>query len=407
MRITAELLQQGAEQRTNPLQERELVLRGYGILELENLGAMATAPAAVTNGGSVDNHDSKDGHYDALDLSNNRLTELGNFPRLPRLSSLYVSHNQIGATTTTTTTTTTKNSSSSLLSPPSSSCIAVTNLQRNLRHLTTLTLCFNRIHSLATIAQIAQACPNLTFLSLRGNPVTHKPQYRLFTIHQFDYERQQQQQLQQNSKQQPSKAAKQPSKSSSSNPLLSSPSSSNPPLVLLRILDYSRIRPAERKQAHKWSISTTGATILSQVAAAVGRGDHADHETTSSTSKTFVPGESLPNDNDNDHDNKDENESSRGDATIVKSLSDEQKAILRQLLQNATSEAEIQTIQRAILQQGMAPETYLERQQQLQQQLQQPSLAGIKRKETVEPLSEENPATKRSRADHHDEVGGP
>lgn len=140
MRITSELLSQ-AEQRTNPLQDRELVLREYGIPDIENLAIVGD-------------------EFDAMDLSDNRLTRLENFPRLRRLKHLYCGGNLIDS-------------------------LHAKNIQSNLPNLQTLILTQNNIASLAQVAHLGEACPHLEFLSLTGNPVTRRQYYRLYTIHKL------------------------------------------------------------------------------------------------------------------------------------------------------------------------------------------------------------------------------
>lgn len=129
VRISAELLSQ-AEQRTNPNEDRELVLRDFGIPAIENMGAARD-------------------EFDAFDLSNNRISRLENFPKLHRLSSLFCAGNSIDS-------------------------IDAKNIQKNVPNLKSLTLSDNNISALAEVANIATACPKLEFLSLSGNPVTSK-----------------------------------------------------------------------------------------------------------------------------------------------------------------------------------------------------------------------------------------
>lgn len=131
MRITAELLNR-AEQRTNPLEERELVLAGLGIAAIENLGALPT-------------HDA----LDCLDLSNNRLMVVENFPRWQRLSTLLLAGNRIER-------------------------VDARNLSSNLPNLRTLAVGHNHISSLAQVKALGEACSRLEFLDLTGNPVTRK-----------------------------------------------------------------------------------------------------------------------------------------------------------------------------------------------------------------------------------------
>jgi len=125
MRLTADLIAQ-AEQRTNPLGQRELVLSGLGLPLVEN--------GAVT----LD-------QFDAWDLSSNRLVVLDNFPRLRRLTALYCFGNLIEQ-------------------------VNVTNLPQ----LKTLVLAHNRITTVEQLHQIASCFPQLEFLDLTGNPITSK-----------------------------------------------------------------------------------------------------------------------------------------------------------------------------------------------------------------------------------------
>ena len=348
MRITAELLQQGAEQRTNPLNEREMVLRGHGIGVLENLGALAANTSSSSSSSS-----SSDGSLDALDLSNNRLTALGNFPRLPRLTALYASHNPMGGGDA---------------AAATSACLAVSNLARNLPHVTTLTLCYNRISSLATIVQLAQAFPNLTFLSLRGNPVTHQPHYRLCVIWQFLQE---------------------PPNTSKNGNHHRTTSTKNS--VGLTVLDYQRIRPHEQQQARKWATSTVGATVLAQIASVLSstKPNNSNNNQNEDTVKTFVPGQGL-----------DEERQSTAPQNTIANWTPDQKAIFKQLLETAKSEAEMQTIQRSILEQGMAPEAYLAKQQQTTDALKRPIPKEEEEEEEEEEEDQGNP--KRTKLNEQD-----
>jgi len=285
MRITAELLQQVAEQRSNPLGERELVLRGYGILVLENLAA---APAGI----------------ESLDLSHNRLQSLENLP-----SSSSKSNNR----------------SSQLFSTLSQSItFSLQNLQaghnqisairlkpKQLMKLTMCNLEFNKINDFVAIQKLAYACPNVEFLTLFNNPITMKPHYRLLVIYLFDKSRKEQEQ-QQVQQQQPLNDC-------------------------LRILDYQRIRIAERTKAKKWSQSKAGMAVLAQLSSSSGSA------TADSTVKTFTPGEMM-----------DLNDDEGDDATTTASqkfvLTTAQKQMLKDLLQHADSEAEIVQIQSALSQ---------------------------------------------------------
>ncbi len=129
MRITAELLGL-AEQRPNPLGERELVLRGLAIPVIENLGATQNA-------------------FDAMDLTDNRLSRLDNFPKMHRLSSLACDDNVIES-------------------------IDTVNLKKNIPNIKHLSLSNNRITALHHVSGLGDAFPKLEFLTLVGNPVTSK-----------------------------------------------------------------------------------------------------------------------------------------------------------------------------------------------------------------------------------------
>jgi len=129
MRLSAELLN-SAEQRPNPLGEREMVLRGRGIPLIEHLGATRDA-------------------FDSMDFTDNRLTRLDNFPRLQRLSTLSLANNLIET-------------------------FDAVNLSKNLPNITSMTLSYNRISTLHQITNLGKAFPKLEFLSLVGNSVTRK-----------------------------------------------------------------------------------------------------------------------------------------------------------------------------------------------------------------------------------------
>jgi len=140
MRLSAEVLSL-SEQRSNALGEREIVLRGLSIPAIEHLAATRDL-------------------FDAIDLADNRIARVENFPRLLRLSSLFLSNNVIES-------------------------VDSKNLVRNAPGLTNLVLTGNRISGLHEVTNIAAGCPKLEFLTLMGNPVTRRQHYRLFTIHKI------------------------------------------------------------------------------------------------------------------------------------------------------------------------------------------------------------------------------
>lgn len=129
MRISAERLGL-AEQRSNPLGERELVLRGLAIPAIENLAATRDA-------------------FDTIDFTDNRISRLENFPRLQRLIHLMLSGNVVET-------------------------VDVQNLSKNVPNLQYLELSHNHVASLRQVANLGKACPKLESLSLVGNPVARK-----------------------------------------------------------------------------------------------------------------------------------------------------------------------------------------------------------------------------------------
>lgn len=129
MRLSANIIQ-SAEQRTNPLGEREIILRSMAIPTIEHL--------SVTRD-----------QFDSIDLSNNHLVRLDNFPKLERLASLYLGGNGIEH-------------------------VDGKNLKRNCPRLTSVVLTGNGIKGWNVIADLGEGCPRLEFLSLIGNPITSK-----------------------------------------------------------------------------------------------------------------------------------------------------------------------------------------------------------------------------------------
>lgn len=129
MRLSAQIIQ-SAEQRTNPLGEREIILRSLAIPAIEHLAV------------------SRD-QFDTMDLSNNHLQRIDNFPKLERLSTLYLGGNEIHF-------------------------VDSRNLKKNLPNLNTMILTGNGVKGWNVIADLGDGCPKLEFLSLAGNPVTSK-----------------------------------------------------------------------------------------------------------------------------------------------------------------------------------------------------------------------------------------
>ncbi|KXL50902.1 hypothetical protein M433DRAFT_151028 [Acidomyces richmondensis BFW] len=134
MRLTTELIQ-NALSYLNPLNERELDLRGHQIPAIENLGAAAD--------------------HESIDFTDNHISLLGNFPRAPRLQTLLCARNRISR--------------------------IQTNLARSLPVLTTLVLTDNRLAELPDLDPLAHF-PKLEHVVLVDNPVTKKEHYRTYLL---------------------------------------------------------------------------------------------------------------------------------------------------------------------------------------------------------------------------------
>ncbi|GLT65895.1 hypothetical protein SLA2020_382950, partial [Shorea laevis] len=123
----------------NALKERELDLRGNKIAVIENLGAT-------------------EDQFDTIDLSDNEIVKLENFPYLNRLGTLLINNNRI-----------------TRINP---------NIGEFLPKLHSLVLTNNRLVNLAEIDPLA-SLSKLQFLSLLDNNITKKPNYRLYVIHKL------------------------------------------------------------------------------------------------------------------------------------------------------------------------------------------------------------------------------
>jgi len=134
-RLTADLILR-SPQYMSRIKLYELDLRGNKIGAIENLGAT-------------------ENQFDSIDLSDNAIVRLEGFPRLLRLKMLLLSNNRIAK--------------------------VARGLEDSIGSLETLILTNNRIADLKDLDPLS-SLPKLTMLSLTGNPVATKPQYRLYTI---------------------------------------------------------------------------------------------------------------------------------------------------------------------------------------------------------------------------------
>ncbi|CAO1617343.1 unnamed protein product [Parajaminaea phylloscopi] len=135
MKLTPELLA-ASQSALNPLGDRELDLRGHKIPAIENLG--------VTRD-----------QLDTLDLSDNDVLSLSNFPHLDRLAHLFLSNNLI-----------------SRIEP---------RLAFAIPRLTSLVLTNNQISSFHQLVPLGKF-PMLEFVSLIGNPIARERHYREFVV---------------------------------------------------------------------------------------------------------------------------------------------------------------------------------------------------------------------------------
>lgn len=138
VRLTADLIWKSPHF-FNAIKERELDLRGNKIAVIENLGAT-------------------EDQFDTIDLTDNEIVKLENFPYLNRLGTLLINNNRI-----------------TRINP---------NIGEYLPHLHTLILTNNRLVNLVEIDPLA-SLPKLRTLSLLDNNITKKPNYRLYVIHRI------------------------------------------------------------------------------------------------------------------------------------------------------------------------------------------------------------------------------
>ncbi|KAG2706325.1 hypothetical protein I3843_05G088300 [Carya illinoinensis] len=140
VRLTADLIWKSPHF-FNAVKERELDLRGNKIAVIENVGAT-------------------EDQFDTIDLSDNEIVKLENFPHLNRLGTLLINNNRI-----------------TRINP---------NIGEFLPNLHTLVLTNNRLVNLVEIDPLA-SLPKLQFLSLLDNNITKKPNYRLYVINKLKF----------------------------------------------------------------------------------------------------------------------------------------------------------------------------------------------------------------------------
>lgn len=138
VKLTPDLIE-NARQFINPVQDRELDLRGFKIPAIENLGAAYD-------------------QFDSIDLCDNDVKKLENFPYCYRLKRLYLANNRIAQ-----------------IAPE---------LPQSIPNVDTIVLTNNNLMELGDLDPLANF-QKLEYLSLLGNPVAHKPHYRLYIIYKI------------------------------------------------------------------------------------------------------------------------------------------------------------------------------------------------------------------------------
>jgi len=134
MRLTSELIQNSLSY-LNPLNERELDLRGHKIPAIENLAVARD--------------------QDAIDFTDNDIATLSNIPLSPRLHTLLLARNRVSS--------------------------IQAGLANTVPNLTNLVLTSNNFAELADLDPL-RSLSKLTHLSLLENPVTRKENYRYWVI---------------------------------------------------------------------------------------------------------------------------------------------------------------------------------------------------------------------------------
>ena len=140
MKLTADVIQISPCY-INPLKERQLELRYNKIPAIENLGATFD-------------------QYDAIDLSDNDIRRLENFPLMRRLRSLFIANNRVSR--------------------------IVANLEECLPHLETLILTHNSLTNLQDVDPLA-TLSSLRYVSFMDNPICRMPNYRFYVIYRLPF----------------------------------------------------------------------------------------------------------------------------------------------------------------------------------------------------------------------------
>ncbi|ELU44494.1 small nuclear ribonucleoprotein polypeptide A [Rhizoctonia solani AG-1 IA] len=153
MKLTPEVLA-AAQSYINPLKDRELNLRvGHKIPAIENLGVTHVSHFLSSFIQTI--HTAAQDQHDTIDFTDNALTSLSNLPRLHRLHTLLLASNRI-----------------SHIAP---------SIATSAPRLRTIVLTNNLITELADLKPLG-TLKHLEFLTLLGNPVREKKNYREWVI---------------------------------------------------------------------------------------------------------------------------------------------------------------------------------------------------------------------------------
>lgn len=136
VKLTPQIIDDAPE-RTNPIRERELILRGIKFSVIENLGIGLDA-------------------YDSYDLCDNDIQKLGNFPNLVKCRQIYANNNRIN--------------------------YLASDIHVKLPNLEEISLINNEIRSLTNLKRL-EKCMVLKYLHLVRNPITRDPNYRKYAIY--------------------------------------------------------------------------------------------------------------------------------------------------------------------------------------------------------------------------------
>ncbi|KAH7718032.1 U2 small nuclear ribonucleoprotein A [Aphelenchoides avenae] len=138
VRLSADLVND-SYQFINACKQREICLRNLQIPAIENLGATRD-------------------QFDVIDLTDNNIRKLNNLPQLKRLESLILHNNRVQS--------------------------IQKDIGEHVPNLKTLALTNNNLAELSDIDALA-GCKKLEYLTLMGNPLTHKQHYRAYIIHKL------------------------------------------------------------------------------------------------------------------------------------------------------------------------------------------------------------------------------